>query len=1275
MQPVPLNRRFTPIPVAYQKDDLPLGEVWQHLSRGKDKSWCELLAEYRVVILAEAGAGKTYELESAAKDLCACGKPAFFLRIEDIDDNFETSFEVGSEEVFEEWLAGTDEAWFFLDSVDEIRLTEPRAFEQALRSFATRVRAASHRTHIYISSRPYAWRPQSDRALIEEVLPFDPQWQEVINDDDAPTDFLDEDAVETNYSTVTTGTKEAPLQLYQLAPLEQEDIRLFAHHCGVTDSSAFLHELERGALFSIASLPFDLRDLVATWCETKTLASRLDILQQGIRRQLYQAPTSSPSLTLERAEAGAQLIAIAAVLTGLPNIRLPGSSSSDAIDSKALLPDWADSEITAVLTSGVFGEPIYGEVRFRHREIRELLAASWIKRLLESGAVREDIERLIFRRQYDEAILTPRLRPVLPWLILFDGPIRDRVIRDHPQVALEGGDAAHLPIHVRREILSKMIEQVLAPTSTLRGVDNAAITRIARTDLGGYVLELIEKYFHSDEAIFILGRLVWQGQMRDCVASLTRIPADTERGLYARLVSVRAVACLGSQDQLSTLWRSLNTSPAPIPRRLLAELATYVPAAAEATALILESIDKLESPQQYEPTGLTHALNDFVQRLPLAPSPEADELLLVFAEGLLRYLVREPHIEPGECRISETFRWLMGPALHCIERLIVERSPSALSPVSLRILAAVPVLKFWHGEDYQDRKSTVDSLVPLWPELNDALFWWTVADCRSQRAAKGQELKEDWPVTWLGHFWSFDETSFARSIDWIRDRQLPDDQVVALSRTVRTYSENGQPPSWLDDLRRTVTGNPEMEAALEAMLNPPPSPDTLRYQEQKHRLRDERKRRKAEDAQTRAEFVSRLRADPDIVLHPPRLKPGQLSTVQFHLLQSIGDGKQLNHRAQGADWKALIPEFGTAVAEAYRDAATAFWRVYKPKTRSEGADPANIPYAVVFGLSGLDIEFESGNATIKYLGKAEIRRALQFAIWELNGFPRWFETFYRTWPKLSLKLLWKELEWELKSSPVEQSLHYVLHDLVYYAPWLHADLGPLLYRWLLQHHLLNHDCLRYCRTILVGGGVSASDIATLAWKKISDVGTPPEQLATWHAMRTDADPALSLPVITHLFTSGSLVDPSEFGSAFIVALLGGRRDAGQTFGKFKTPSYLKQLYVLMHHYVRVSDDIERAGKGVYSPTLRDDAQDARERLFALLAEKPSELTYRAILELSSEHPEPRFRDYMRARAYQRAIEDGDLPAWSTSQVVLLAYRLAGRPHNGVLSAGESNATL
>ena len=97
----------------------------------------------------------------------------------------------------------------------------------------------------------------------------------------------------------------------------------------------------------------------------------------------------------------------------------------------------------------------------------------------------------------------------------------------------------------------------------------------------------------------------------------------------------------------------------------------------------------------------------------------------------------------------------------------------------------------------------------------------------------------------------------------------------------------------------------------------------------------------------------------------------------------------------------------------------------------------------------------------------------------------------------------------------------------------------------------------------------------------------------------------------------------------------------------------------MHRFIRVVDDIDRAGQGVYSPTLRDDAQEARNRLFNMLAEVPGPDAYAAIKALEAEHPEPSYRRWMAVRARERAIMDADEPAWTTEQVRGLCHVASG----------------
>ena len=87
-----------------------------------------------------------------------------------------------------------------------------------------------------------------------------------------------------------------------------------------------------------------------------------------------------------------------------------------------------------------------------------------------------------------------------------------------------------------------------------------------------------------------------------------------------------------------------------------------------------------------------------------------------------------------------------------------------------------------------------------------------------------------------------------------------------------------------------------------------------------------------------------------------------------------------------------------------------------------------------------------------------------------------------------------------------------------------------------------------------------------------------------------------------------------------------------------------------HHYIRANEDINRAVGVVHSRGLRDDAQDARNRLLALLLEIPGKASYTAIKQLIDEHPDPNRRPWMVKHAYKRAEQDGDLEPWRAEQV-------------------------
>jgi hypothetical protein len=132
---VELNRTFLRLGDREGHDPEALKVYAAFGLEGED--WAKLLERSRVVILAEAGTGKTHELLEAARRLRKQGKSAFFCRLEDLAVlPLAEALEEGNIAEFDSWSAGQESGFFFLDSVDEARLKDSRYFERALRSLA-----------------------------------------------------------------------------------------------------------------------------------------------------------------------------------------------------------------------------------------------------------------------------------------------------------------------------------------------------------------------------------------------------------------------------------------------------------------------------------------------------------------------------------------------------------------------------------------------------------------------------------------------------------------------------------------------------------------------------------------------------------------------------------------------------------------------------------------------------------------------------------------------------------------------------------------------------------------------------------------------------------------------------------------------------------------------------------------------------------------------------------------------------------------------------------
>ncbi len=164
---VDLKRNFVPF-TEDAEPELAIGRIWGR-KYGGWLDWPEVLDHPRVALLAEAQSGKTEEFKHASAGLREGGHPAFDVTIEQLADG-RFSLSPAERTLFDTWKAGSNRAWFFLDSVDEARLNRKK-FDDALRHLVAEVGTELGRASVLVSCRVSDWKGKSDRRAILDILP------------------------------------------------------------------------------------------------------------------------------------------------------------------------------------------------------------------------------------------------------------------------------------------------------------------------------------------------------------------------------------------------------------------------------------------------------------------------------------------------------------------------------------------------------------------------------------------------------------------------------------------------------------------------------------------------------------------------------------------------------------------------------------------------------------------------------------------------------------------------------------------------------------------------------------------------------------------------------------------------------------------------------------------------------------------------------------------------------------------------------------------------
>ncbi|MCE7553984.1 hypothetical protein [Aliivibrio fischeri] len=1243
---IDLKRKLKEIPIEQLNEEYDFSLGWGGYG---SVDWQEVVSEYRTVILSEAGTGKTEELKYLTKKLRTKNLPAFFIRLEDLSGDFEDAFEIGSYEEFTSWMESENEGWLLLDSIDEARLSDPRDFERAIKKISRHLTTMFDRVHIILSGRTSAWRSKSDLSLCNDKLPLGRNVTGNANakDGENPID---------NISASNLATRTA-FKFYQLVELNREQIQLFAEEKGISNSIKLLDDIERVDAWGFTTRPQDLIDLIEYWSVHNKLGSRMELMESNIQRKLSERSLDrieSNELPQEELYSKAQTLAAVATLTQIPHIELPeGSRHFSGNSSTSILLDWNSNQVLDLLKRPIFDEAIYGAVRFHHRSVREFLTAKWINALLLKSTSQAYIESQFFRTQYGIEVLTPTLRPILPWLVIWNENFRKRVSKLDPKVFFEGGDPSQLDLKVRKDILRDVCEELAKKVPGHLQYDIVAVQRFASQDLVEYIRELFNMYSCDEEVLGFLLRMIWRGRIKGLEKEVIKTIESPVVDKYIHISAIRAAKAICSSEVVNNIRDYYFNNNSELNREILSELVEDLEINNKNLKWLIACFKKLAPKKEYSYDRLGESI---IQSLKGAKADECWTIIIQIKE----LLEIGPLHDTWHYQISKKYDWLIPVVAALIDKVINERVLIALQPEVLELLQMISTVREYDIRGVDDLKEDFSKKIPAWSELNWALFWSSLEKTRKSVQWKVQNFRQ---ASLCGHYWNFGLDDFDQALWELSNKKDFDDRKVVLSLVFDLYKSSGDRPTWLTKIKDCLSDSPDLLEYLSLLIDPPPpSQKEQEFEKQNKKWEIKRKAREDKDKKFHDDWKSWLNSNFKKITTEQIKKPGVLTNALWYLHHQTEKSDDSSSRWTCYNWLSLEGVFGKDIAKFYRDGAVNFWRNYKPQIRSEGADFNKTSGTVIFGLTGLEIEAHENKGWIAELTPKEVELACRYASYELNGFPTWLPKVFIAHPQEVSDFLWREIKFQLKIETEDSQIHYILDKVNWTGEWCWDSISPRILN-LIKREPKNLESLETLLKILMNSSIESDALIQLSSKKCKQLKSY-THLARWYAVWVAIEPSKAIDSLESKLSKFDDKEQELFAMLFVTSLVGGRRNrVTHERSDFKQPAYLRRLYMLTHKYIQIEDDINRCDSGVYSPTLRDDAQDARELLFRELDALKGKDAFYEMQQLALSHPNLNSRKWMLEKVKDHAKADCELGPWKAKQVLDFQYCLERTPKN------------
>lgn len=1242
---VPLNRRF----VEWNEKEPTDPEFRQAMGLGEGGvGWDELLEKRRVVILAEAGSGKSTEMAERARLTAAGGRFAFHATVADVGrDGLEDALSSAGRAALAAWKASAADGWFFLDSVDEAKSSGLR-LERVVRKFADGILGGEERAHLILSGRVSDWEFRKDLESLKHWLPVS---ERISMPGTTPEEELLRIVRQERQREAKPPTPELPY-IAVMAPLNRDRIRLFAEAKGVPDLDRFLEQIDAANLWHFARRPLDLDWLVRFWQSEGRLGSLAEMVERSIVERLKEANTGrarTDTLDDKRAIQGVERIAAAMVFGRKNTVSIPDGeiafTSDSPLDLADVLPDWSADDRLLLLSRPIFDPATLGRARFHNDNeglVRGYLAARWLARLRGENLPTGHLFALLFAKSYGLEVVKPSASETTAWLALWDKDVANELVRINPLLLLGAGDPATLPRDVRRDALVRLISELTSGDHELPWWDNDKLRRFAQPDLGETVASLWPTYRSNKEAAQLLMRIAWLGSLKECASLAFDAIFEANLDGTTRVFAGRTLLATADEQTKQKYAGLVIAGQSTLPSKIVSEAMMDLFPRFIGLPDLLAIIESLDVANEKAGLGFEWEGPRLADKLD-SPS-DLEQLLGGLFKQLGGELGEHSHHEPTK-REEAYFPAITTAALRLLKALPADSAPE---------LAIDAILRVSHRRNHNSKLQTC--LREAYVELHKTssrrrVAFWRVAESLRRPTPEWRKIEHPWQIEMMGY-------AHGLKVEDV-DPLLADcvtrgenDCRLGINTGLALHQTTGSPVDLLEKIRIAAASDPVASEAYEAWMQPKqPSVEHIEAEQHLKEIEAQNALHRDKRDQSWIDFVRDIRADPARIARLKILSTSGVSTDLLELWQLLRGADNRNRYAIDSVFP-VERIAGAEVSHAVREGLITHWKNSAPLLRSqkEANDWNSVRYVDLMGIAGVSLEAANQPGWAKQLSSDQAIFAAGYATLELNGFPHWLTDLMTSRPSEVRTVLMGEILDEISRPDLT---HYgTLGNVARADNAVVTLVAPALLDDLEIRAHLPSGALSHVLQIIVQGIPKESTtrfvkLGVERFETDGDASVAIQYLAAVFSL----DAAMAMDALTKKLASVDAGEQTTLLDRFLAATFGDSFSGSAFKPGDSPPEILEQLVRLTFQTNSQAAARQRPAGQVYQLDENDHADHARGAVFNRFAKTPGAYTFQALLRLQKDPACPVPPTRLQAIAEDRAIQDSESAPWVPSDAL------------------------